>query len=107
MTGNCVLVFYSWLGCAIIVYYYKSKTVDCRTSLKICADICYFDVKDYLIVVDYLSKWTEVKKLNDKTSLEVIKKLKDIFATFGILCTIVCDNMPLALDSGILLGIGT
>lgn len=61
---------------------------------KIGMDICYYKGKDYLVVIDYYSKWIEVKKLPNKNSEEIIKKLKIIFASQGIPNIIVSDNMP-------------
>lgn len=61
---------------------------------KIGMDICHFAGKDYLVVVDYYSKWIEVNSLKNKTADNVIKKLKSLFATHGIPKYIVSDNMP-------------
>nr|XP_039255975.1 uncharacterized protein K02A2.6-like isoform X1 [Styela clava]XP_039255976.1 uncharacterized protein K02A2.6-like isoform X1 [Styela clava] len=58
------------------------------------ADIFYFDGKDYLLVVDYYSKYPEVDKLVDKTSSSVIRSMKNIFARHGIPEKLVADNMP-------------
>ncbi|KAL0859596.1 hypothetical protein ABMA27_010728 [Loxostege sticticalis] len=61
---------------------------------KIGMDICTFGKRDYLVVVDYFSKWIEVKTLISKTAQIIINKLKVIFATHGIPKYIVSDNMP-------------
>lgn len=61
---------------------------------KIGMDICTYSRKDYLVIVDYYSKWIEVKYLNDKTADSVIKNLLTIFSTHGIPKYIVSDNMP-------------
>lgn len=61
---------------------------------KIGMDFATYGNQDYLIVVDYYSKWIEAKLVKDKTTDTVIKKLKTVFATHGIPKMIVCDNMP-------------
>lgn len=61
---------------------------------KVGMDICHFSNKDYLVVVDYYSKWIELKRLEQKTAQNVILKLKIIFSTHGIPKYTVCDNNP-------------
>ena len=62
----------------------------------IAADIITFKRRDYLMVVDYYSKYVEVPLLPDKTAKSVITALKSIFARHGILDRLICDNMPFA-----------
>ena len=50
--------------------------------------------RDYLLVVDYFSKFPEICHLHSKTSSEVIVNLKSIFARHGIPEEVVADNMP-------------
>lgn len=50
--------------------------------------------KDYLIVVDYFSKWLDIIELKNKTVKEIISHLKIIFSTHGIPKEIVSDNSP-------------
>jgi hypothetical protein len=61
---------------------------------KIAADIAEFQGKNYLVVVDFYSRWLEVYETSNKTSSIIIKKLKDIFSRFGIPQTMIADNMP-------------
>lgn len=61
---------------------------------KVGADIASYGGKDYLIIVDYYSKWVEVCKLKWKTAQEISKKCKKVFASFGIPSVFVADNMP-------------
>lgn len=61
---------------------------------KVCADIGHFQNDSYLVLVDYYSKWLEVVKLENKTTTEIISKLKKIFSTHGIPLTFMSDNMP-------------
>ena len=53
-----------------------------------------FKSVDYLVVVDYFSKFPEMLELPDKTAATVIQKLKSVFARFGIPNEIVSSNMP-------------
>ena len=55
-----------------------------------------FDLKGrtYIVVVDYYSRWVELRLLEQLDSKCVINKLKSIFATHGIPETIVSDNGP-------------
>lgn len=61
---------------------------------KVAADILTFGNCDYLVVVDYFSNWIDLVKLNEKTALEVIKKLKSMFSSHGIPVTFMSDIMP-------------
>ena len=49
---------------------------------------------NYLIVVDYFSRYPEVTKLTSTTSDKVINVLKSIFARHGIPSVLVTDNGP-------------
>lgn len=53
-----------------------------------------FDGKYWLIVVDALSKWPEVEAIRTTTSDVIIKKLRGLFARYGIPKNIVTDNGP-------------
>jgi len=61
---------------------------------KLGADILDFAGKPYLIVVDYLSTWIEIKKLRDKSARSVNDAIKDIATTHGYPDEIVTDNVP-------------
>ena len=67
-----------------------------RPWAKLGADIFTFGNADYLIVVDYFSKYPEVLTLQNKTAKEIIQKFKSIFARHGIPDELVSDNMPFA-----------
>ena len=55
---------------------------------------------DYLIVVDYYSRYTEVAAMTkNKTRSKVVRALKSIFATHGIPEKVHSDNSP-PFDSG-------
>jgi len=65
-----------------------------RPWQKVGVDICTFQRKDYLLVVDYYSKYPEIARLPDKTAPTVVLHLKEIFARHGIPEEMVSDNMP-------------
>ena len=46
-----------------------------------------------MVVVDYFSNWFEMVKMNRNTTSEtVIAKLKSLFARFGVVYELICDN---------------
>ncbi|KAL8616423.1 hypothetical protein ACOMHN_041026 [Nucella lapillus] len=50
--------------------------------------------KTYIVVVDYYSRWTELRRLDNQTSSSLIAKLKSIFAVHGIPDVVMSDNGP-------------
>ena len=50
--------------------------------------------QDYLLVVDFYSKYTEVIPMMSKTANATIAALKNIFARHGIPNKLIADNMP-------------
>ena len=52
------------------------------------------DNKNYLVTVDYYSNFWEVDRLEKTKSKDVIKKLKQHFARYGIPATFISDNVP-------------
>lgn len=63
---------------------------------KIGCDIFTSAGKDYLIAVDYFSKFAEISKLKRKNTAAVIEKLKVTFSRFGVPETVIADNVPFA-----------
>ena len=61
---------------------------------KVGADIFTLGGKDYLLVVDYLSKYPEVVELEDKTAATIIHKMKEVFGRQGRPEELMSDNMP-------------
>ena len=61
---------------------------------KLGADYFSFAVKDYLLVVDYYSKYPEVVCMSSKTAEATISKMKQIFSQHGIPNTVVADTIP-------------
>ena len=58
------------------------------------SDVLQWAGKDYLLVVDYYSKYPEIMPLNHKTAGALIKRLKVIFDRNGIPEKMIADNMP-------------
>ena len=58
------------------------------------ADLFQFDNENYLVVIDYYSKWIEAVPVRTQTSGSVIRALKHIFAMFGYPDIIRSDNGP-------------
>ena len=56
--------------------------------------ICYFDNRILLVVVDYYSNYIEVCRLQNQVFLSVIKELQNVFARFGVPYQLVADNGP-------------
>lgn len=61
---------------------------------EVATDIFHFDGNDYLLVVDYYSRYFEIDKLPDMLSTTVVRKLKSRFSTHGIPMRIFSDNGP-------------
>lgn len=65
-----------------------------RPWSKLGMDIFTFGGHDYLVVVDYFSKYPEVSMLKNKTANGVIDVLKPMFARHGVPDEVIADNMP-------------
>ena len=57
-------------------------------------DLFHLNGHNYILIVDYYSRYPEVIKLNSTTSCSVIKALKSVFSRHGIPETICSDNGP-------------
>lgn len=60
---------------------------------KVATDVMTYKARDYLVVVDYFSKYVEVLLLPDKTAASIVTCLKLVFARYGIPQELVSDNM--------------
>ncbi|XP_048586615.1 uncharacterized protein K02A2.6-like [Nematostella vectensis] len=65
-----------------------------RPWQKVGSDLMELKGKDYLVVVDYYSKFIEVCLLRDKTAATAKSHMKSIFARHGIPEELVADNVP-------------
>ena len=61
---------------------------------KLGADLFQSEGEQYVVVVDYFSRYPEVAKLVSTTSADVIRALKSLFGQHGIPEAIVTDNGP-------------
>ena len=46
----------------------------------------------YIIVIDYYSRWIDIKRLDNMSSKSIVHVLKEIFASHGIPDIIISDN---------------
>ena len=72
----------------------KPHEIPERPWQKVGSDLMQLKGKDYLVVVDYYSKFIETCPMRDKTAGTVITHLKSIFARHGIPEELVADNVP-------------
>ena len=61
---------------------------------KVATDLFYWQGSNYILVVDYLSRYIEIARLTKETSSEVIRQLRIIFARHGIPREVISDNGP-------------
>ena len=61
---------------------------------KVGTDLFEWEKSNYLLVVDYLSRWIEIAKLEQTTSRCVINHLSSIFARYGVPELVISDNGP-------------
>ena len=55
-----------------------------RAWKKIGADLCEHQLKQFLVVIDYYTRFPEIAYMSSTTSDAVIIKMKDIFARWGV-----------------------
>lgn len=65
-----------------------------RAWVKVGVDLFHFYRGEYLLCVDYFSKFPEIAKLTQTTRRHVVTALKSIFARQGIPDEVVSDNGP-------------
>ena len=63
-----------------------------RPLEKVAMDIFHYKRNDYLVIIDYYSRWIEIKQLTSLTSDCVISHVKTVFTTHGIPDVVVSDN---------------
>ena len=62
--------------------------------VKVGTDVLYHQRDAYLVVVDYMSDFIELKKLDDETASTIIDACKEIFARHGVPEILQSDNAP-------------
>lgn len=70
----------------------RMHDVPVRPFEKVGTDICYHKGRPYLIVVDYMSDYIDVEKLEDERAATVIEGCKVIFARHGVPLWVHSDN---------------
>ena len=60
----------------------------------VASDLFYWNNHDFVIVVDYYSKYSEIERLYDTKSITIVKKMKKMFSRLGIHKTIWSDYGP-------------
>lgn len=65
-----------------------------RSWAKLGVDLFHFDQSEYLLCVDYFSKYAKTAKLPQTTSQHVIRALKSMFARRGVPDEVMSDNGP-------------
>nr|XP_023660029.1 uncharacterized protein K02A2.6-like [Paramormyrops kingsleyae] len=71
-----------------------SHKIPDRPWQTIATDLFTWNRDNYVVTVDYYSRYFELDKLHSTTSSAVINKLKEVFARHGIPETVVSDNGP-------------
>ncbi|XP_065176300.1 uncharacterized protein K02A2.6-like [Sycon ciliatum] len=57
-------------------------------------DLCHYNGHDYLVVVDYFSRYIHASPVRSTTSQSIIKELLKLFAIHGVPEVLVSDNGP-------------
>ena len=71
-----------------------SHSVPLRPWDKVGVDHFSLAAKDYLLVVDFFSKYPEVVMVDDKSAETTVAIMKKIFARHGVPTTVIADNVP-------------
>ena len=61
---------------------------------KVASDLFELNKVNYILVVDYFSRYVEVQHLSSTTASNVIRALKSIFSHHGVPSVLVTDNGP-------------
>ena len=60
----------------------------------VASDLFNWNNQDFVIVVDFCSKYWEIETLYDTKSITIVKKMKKFFSRLGITETLRSDNGP-------------
>ena len=61
---------------------------------KVAADLFHLKGEDYIAIVDYFSRYLEIKRLKSTTTQSIVNSLKTIFARHGVPAILQSDNGP-------------
>ena len=89
-------------NCELCNKYYRSNIkepiiqhdIPLRAFEKVGCDVLEYQGKNYLVLIDYFSKWICCKYLSSKNSSMIISKWIEIFAEHGVPLEVIADNMP-------------
>lgn len=80
-------------GCSKCIIHRKMKTLSMNPSKlpdppwhTLELDLFEYKSKDYLLMIDYYSRWIEVIEIKKKTVETVVKEMKKVFVRFGLPC---------------------
>jgi hypothetical protein len=65
-----------------------------RPWVKLAAALCEFKKRQFIVVIDYYSRWLHIEELTTTTSVALIRCFKRLFANHGIPEVLVSDNGP-------------
>ena len=65
-----------------------------KTLVKLATDIFTFNNENYLLIVDYMSRFPVIRHLSNMTAKMVAEHMKAIFSELGVPKTLVSDNGP-------------
>jgi len=72
----------------------KSHEIPPLPWAKVGTDLLHKNGRNYLVTIDYYSKWPELTLLNSMTSTAVITALKSQFARYSVPSVLMSDNGP-------------
>ena len=70
------------------------QEIPTRPWVKLATDIFTFSNQNYLLIVDYMSRFPVIRHLSNMTAKMVAEHMKAIFSELGIPKTLVSDNGP-------------
>lgn len=70
------------------------STLPDRPWERVAADLFEFEKQHFLLLIDYYSRWIEVRELGSLSSQTTIQQMKAVFATHGVPDMVVSDNGP-------------
>ena len=75
------------------------QEIPTRPWVKLATDIFTFNNQNYLLIVDYMSRFPVIRHLSNMTAKMVAEHMKAIFSELGIPKTLVSDNVTQVTSS--------